>query len=81
MKCNARFELANGEIVSPCCLEKDHDGDHLGTVLGSRCRWPQGFSSEEELYQATLGIGLPTESAMKMNTLTRLFNWKLIHEP
>ncbi len=47
--CGAKFELANGETVTPCHLSKDHQGDHYGTVLGSVCHWPQGCTSEEEL--------------------------------
>lgn len=49
--CKATFELANGEEVSPCHLEKGHEGDHRGSVLGSICFWPQGFGSEEEMYK------------------------------
>ena len=49
MICNAGFELANGEMVSPCHLPKDHAGDHIGKCLGSNCRWPQGYASEEEM--------------------------------
>ena len=48
--CMATFELANGEHVSPCRLEKGHDGSHMGSVLGSRFRWPQGYESEYEIY-------------------------------
>lgn len=47
--CNAKFDLANGETVTPCHLSKGHQGDHYGTCLGSVCHWPQGVDSEEEL--------------------------------
>jgi hypothetical protein len=47
--CNAKFELANGETVTPCHLSKGHQGNHYGTCLGSICRWPQGIENEEEL--------------------------------
>lgn len=49
-QCNATFDLANGEAVSPCHLERGHHGDHHGFVLGSGCQWPQGYASEEEIY-------------------------------
>lgn len=52
--CRATFDLANGEYVSPCHLEAGHEGEHRGYVLGSPCCWPQGFSSEEEMYFASL---------------------------
>jgi hypothetical protein len=47
--CGAKFELDNGEQVSPCHLECGHDGHHQGFVLGSRCVWPQGYESEFDL--------------------------------
>jgi hypothetical protein len=49
--CGATFEPANGGHVSPCHLPKGHDGQCEGWCLGSRCRWPQGVDSEEELYR------------------------------
>ena len=49
--CSARFELANGETVSPCHLAPDHNGPHAGTCLGSVCTWPQGVTSERELHE------------------------------
>lgn len=48
--CRATFELANGETVTPCCLPQGHQGDHQGSCLGSKCSWPQGCTSEEELH-------------------------------
>ena len=50
IRCGATFELANGEYVSPCYLKKNHYGDHEGSCLGSRTKWPQGFASEYEIY-------------------------------
>lgn len=47
--CLATFETASGEYVSPCHKEKGHDGHHEGFVLGNRCTWMQGISSEQEL--------------------------------
>ena len=49
MKCGATYEFANGHIAW-CGLECDHEGDHVGTVLGSRTRWAQGETSEYEEY-------------------------------
>lgn len=49
--CNASFEPANGEAVSPCTLPKGHSGEHRGTCLGHVCRWPQGYDSEYMLEQ------------------------------
>ena len=51
-KCRAKFEIANGEFVSPCHLDLGHIGAHEGWCLGSKCHWPQGFTSEEECNRA-----------------------------
>lgn len=47
--CGAKFELLNGETVTPCHLPYGHEGKHTGTCLGSEVRWPQGYSSQYEL--------------------------------
>ena len=47
-----QFELANGEFVSRCHLDLGHKGAHEGWCLGSKCHWPQGFTSEEEVNKA-----------------------------
>jgi hypothetical protein len=51
-QCRAKFELANGEFVSRCHLDLGHKGAHEGWCLGSKCHWPQGFTSEEEVNKA-----------------------------
>lgn len=51
-KCCAPFELVNGETVTPCDLPRWHTGPHKGYCLGSRCSWPEGFVSEEELLKS-----------------------------
>ena len=48
-QCRAKFELANGEFVSRCHLDLGHKEAHEGWCLGSKCHWPQGFTSEEEV--------------------------------
>lgn len=48
--CKNEFVLANGESVSPCHLNKNHEGDCKGYVLGSLCRWSKEFHSEEEMH-------------------------------
>lgn len=47
--CSARFELANGETVTPCHLPEGHDGNHEGHCLGSVFVWPHGVTCEREL--------------------------------
>ena len=44
-QCRAKFELVNGEYVSPCHLDLGHKEAHEGWCLGSKCHWPQGFTS------------------------------------
>lgn len=51
-QCRAKFELVNGEFVSRCHLDLGHNGAHEGWCLGSKCHWPQGFTSEEEVNKA-----------------------------
>jgi hypothetical protein len=51
-QCRAKFELANGEFVSRCHLDLGHKEAHEGWCLGSKCHWPQGFTSEEEVNRA-----------------------------
>lgn len=47
-RCYATFELANQETVTPCHLQRGHEGDHEGWCLGSKAHWPHGFISEYE---------------------------------
>jgi hypothetical protein len=63
MNCGVTFELANGETVTPCHLPKDHEGDHQGWCLGSRCNWPQGFDSEEALVMSLWALDNPPKSS------------------
>lgn len=51
-QCLAKFELVNGEFVSRCHLDLGHVGPHEGWCLGSKCHWPQGFTSEQELVES-----------------------------
>jgi hypothetical protein len=51
-QCRAKFELANGEFVSRCHLDLGHKEAHEGWCLGSKCHWPQGFTSEAEVNRA-----------------------------
>lgn len=51
-RCYATFELANQETVTPCHLQRGHEGDHEGWCLGSKAHWPHGFISEYELHRA-----------------------------
>lgn len=46
IRCGAKYELANGEYVTPCHLHDGHEGDHHGYCLGSVCTWRQGMTSE-----------------------------------
>jgi len=47
-RCYATFELGNQETVTPCHLQRGHEGDHEGWCLGSRAHWPRDFISEYE---------------------------------
>ena len=51
-RCYATFELANQETVTPCHLQRGHQGDHEGWCLGSKAHWPHGFISEYEFRRA-----------------------------
>ena len=51
-RCYATFELANQETVTPCHLQRGHEGDHEGWCLGSKAHWPHGFISEYEFRRA-----------------------------
>ena len=53
IRCGAAYEFANGHCAM-CLLESGHEGEHMGTVLGSRTSWPQGVTSEYEEYMKEL---------------------------
>lgn len=50
--CGYRFELANGETVTPCHLPAGHTGQHEGYCLGTKATWTSDkpHDSEEEQY-------------------------------
>lgn len=52
-RCNFRFELMNGETVTPCHKERGHLGEHEGYCLGSRAVWESSepVCSEEDEYR------------------------------
>jgi hypothetical protein len=74
--CGYRYELANGETVTPCHLPAGHTGHHEGYCLGSKATWTSDkpHDSEEEQYMEH-----------KMNnpdtmTLTELRDWHMQDE-
>ncbi len=55
-KCGHVFESASGHRTTPCYREKGHEGDCRGRLLGSPCKFPTEFDTEEQLawHEATI---------------------------
>jgi len=52
-RCGNTFEIASGHTASPCELEKEHEGNCKGIILGSDCYWPSEFETEEQMHYAS----------------------------